>query len=130
MRLRSAFAGSEVVFVSTLDQSTANPACRFLLVPDANRFEKLSVIKLIVSMVGIVARERPDIVISTGAAPGLVGLAIGRVFGARTIWIDSFANVDRLSLSGKLAGRIAHLWLTQWSHLATPAGPVYRGSVV
>ena len=130
MRLRTAFAGADVVFVSTRDMASANRDSRFLLVPDANRFEKMSMLRLIARMGRIVLRERPDVVISTGAAPGFIGLAFGRLVGARTIWVDSLANVDRLSLSGKLARPVADLWLTQWAHLAADRGPSYRGSVV
>jgi Oligosaccharide biosynthesis protein Alg14 like len=54
----------------------------------------------------------------------------GRFLGARTIWVDSIANIDVLSMSGQKAGRYADLWLTQWPELASPNGPEYRGSVL
>ena len=50
--------------------------------------------------------------------------------GARTIWLDSIANVEELSMSGSWIGRSADLWLTQWPHLARPEGPHYAGSVL
>lgn len=78
----------------------------------------------------IMMRERPDIVISTGAAPGYLALRLARLAGARTIWLDSIANVDQLSLSGLKVGRYASLWLTQWPHLARPEGPHYGGAVL
>jgi hypothetical protein len=73
---------------------------------------------------------RPDVVISTGAAPGFLALRLGRLLGARTIWVDSVANGEELSMSGKLAGRYADLWLTQWEHLAHEGGPQFRGNVL
>ena len=76
------------------------------------------------------ARVRPDAVITTGAAPGYFALRLGRLFGARTIWIDSMANAEELSLSGQKARRHADLWLTQWEHLAKPDGPQFLGSVL
>ena len=82
-------------------------------------------------MLWIVAKERPDYVISTGAAPGYMSILFGRLFGAQTIWVDSIANVDRLSMSGKWAGKIANLWLTQWPQLAKPEhGPFFAGAVI
>lgn len=69
-------------------------------------------------------------IISTGAAPGYFALRMGKWFRARTVWVDSIANVEELSLSGARAGRHADLWLTQWEHLAQPGGPEYRGSVL
>ena len=58
------------------------------------------------------------------------GVFFGRLLGARTIWVDSIANADELSLSGRKAGRFAHLWLTQWPELARAQGPHYQGAVL
>lgn len=78
----------------------------------------------------VVIRERPDAIITSGAAPGLVALRVGKWLGARTAWLDSIANVDAMSLSGQRAGPHADLLLTQWRHLASSNGPKYRGSVL
>ncbi len=73
---------------------------------------------------------RPDIVVSTGAAPGYFALRFGKILGARTIWVDSLANVDTLSRAGQMAGKFADLWLTQWPDLASTEGPEYAGQVI
>lgn len=78
----------------------------------------------------LVRRTKPDLVISTGAAPGLLSLLWARLLGARTIWLDSIANSERLSLSGRLALRFAHVVLTQWEHLSRQERPLYKGSVL
>jgi UDP-N-acetylglucosamine:LPS N-acetylglucosamine transferase len=67
----------------------------------------------------LIIRIRPHFVVSTGAAPGLAALQIGKLIGARTVWIDSLANSEELSLAGVMAKRFADLWLTQWPHLTT-----------
>ena len=85
---------------------------------------------LAVRMLLIVIKVRPDVVISTGAAPGCLAIRFGKLLGARTIWIDSIANVERLSMSGGLARRHADLWLTQWAHLSSDEGPAFRGTVL
>ena len=48
----------------------------------------------------------------------------------RTMWIDSVANTERLSLSGWLARPVADAWLVQWEHLSRPKGPSYWGAVL
>jgi len=78
----------------------------------------------------IILREKPDVIVSTGAAPGYLAIRIGRLMGAKTVWLDSIANVDELSLSGQRIGKYADLWLTQWPHLGKPQGPSYKGSVL
>ena len=75
-------------------------------------------------------REMPDIVITTGAAPGYFGVRIGKWLGARVVWIDSVANAEELSMSGQKAGAFSDLWLTQWPHLAGDGGPKYIGNVL
>ena len=130
-RLLPAFEGCELVF-TTVDaayRDDVEPA-RLHVVNDANKTTKWALALLAARMFGVVLRERPDIVVSTGAAPGLFGVIFGKFLRARTIWVDSLANVERMSLSGRLARRFADLWLTQWPHLATPNGPRYEGSVL
>jgi N-acetylglucosaminyldiphosphoundecaprenol N-acetyl-beta-D-mannosaminyltransferase len=130
LRLMPAFADLDVAFVSTLDSSEQVSGRRFYQVIDGNRWRKLALVKMTLQLAWIVLKERPDAVISTGAAAGYVALRLGRIFSARTIWIDSIANVDELSMSGRLVRKHADLWLTQWSHLARPGGPHFAGTVV
>jgi hypothetical protein len=71
------------------------------------------------------------VIISTGAAPGYVAIRLGKLIGAKTVWLDSIANVEQVSLSGQKIGPHADLWLTQWEHLATDeTQPEYRGAVI
>jgi UDP-N-acetylglucosamine:LPS N-acetylglucosamine transferase len=129
LRLRTAFQGCETVYVSTTDEQTRVPTSRFYRVPDANQWDKIGLVRMTMYLVWIILKEQPDIVISTGAAPGYVAIRFGKLLRARTIWVDSFANVDTLSMSGRMVGRYADLWLTQWSHLAKPDGPHFAGTV-
>jgi UDP-N-acetylglucosamine:LPS N-acetylglucosamine transferase len=131
LRIRHAFEGCEVVFVTVhASYRQQVPDHRFYVVNDASRWNKMGLLRTTRSLSRIVWNERPDIVISTGAAPGYIALLLGRLLGARTIWLDSIANVEQLSMSGSWVGRCADLWLTQWPHLARPEGPHYAGSVL
>lgn len=77
----------------------------------------------------IVRRSGADVVLSTGAAPGLLLLFAGFLLGKKTVWVDSIANSQRLSLSGRAAGLFASRVLTQWPELA--GGRVrYLGSLL
>ncbi len=125
-RLRPAFADHDVAYLTTVpDHREEVEAARYYTVEDANRWTKLRMARSAWKVAWVVLHERPDIVISTGAAPGYVAIRVGRLIGARTIWVDSMANVDEL-LSGRLASAVADVCLTQWPHLAD--GPwVTRG---
>ncbi len=100
------------------------------VLPDCNRDEPGASARSLAKAFALVARLRPRVVITTGAAPGLFCLIAGRAFGAHTVWIDSLANAEELSGSGRLARWVAKDWLTQWEHLATPGGPRYEGAVL
>lgn len=131
MLVVAGFDDAHIVYANTIDglaeKSGVSPAH---VVTDCNRDKPMANVKSAWDVFRIIRTQRPDIVISTGAAPGLIALVIGKLFGAKTIWLDSVANSEQLSLSGKMAGKIADLWLTQWSHLSTPKGPTYFGSVL
>jgi UDP-N-acetylglucosamine:LPS N-acetylglucosamine transferase len=130
-RVIPAFEDSELVYVTVLDSYRSQvPENKFYSVNDATRWNKLGLILLAFRLAWIIVKERPAVVISTGAAPGYFAILLGRWFGARTIWIDSMANIEELSMSGSRAGRYADLWLTQWPHLARAEGPHYGGSVL
>jgi UDP-N-acetylglucosamine:LPS N-acetylglucosamine transferase len=129
-RLAPAFAGHDVAYLTTDPGHRSEVgAARFYAVRDANRWNKLAVLRCALQVLWVVLRERPTVVISTGAAPGYLALRCGRLLRARTVWIDSVANVEELSMSGRMASATADLCLTQWPHLA--AGPVrYLGAVL
>lgn len=131
MLLRDAFAGHDVVYANTLSGlAERNGIAGAYLVDDCNRDTPVRNLKTGWQIFQIIWKHRPDVIVSTGAAPGIIAIAIGRLFRARTIWIDSIANSEKLSMSGKIAGYVAHLQLTQWEHLARENGPRYAGSVL
>ncbi|MEP0201331.1 MAG: hypothetical protein ABJ084_10825 [Halioglobus sp.] len=131
LRLRPAFLGADITYASTDPALAADVGGhQFYSFPDANRQRKFFLLMQIIKIVWILLRVRPNVIISTGASCGYVAIRIGRLFGARTLFIDSIANAEQLSLSAHLACRHANLMLTQWPHLASPEGPEYRGSVL
>ena len=99
------------------------------IVNDATLWSPFAMVICALRTCVVLLRVRPDVVITTGAAPGLFALIFGKLVGARTVWIDSIANAEVLSGSGRYARYAADLWLTQWPHLAKPEGPQHVGSV-
>ncbi len=131
-RIRPAWQGCDVKYVSTLKDCshTLNPGEAYYYVNDANRHSKIRVLAQAIRILWIVLCVRPDIVVTTGAAPGYFAIRFGKLVGARTIWIDSIANADELSMAGKMASKHADLWLTQWPELARPDGPECFGAIL
>jgi UDP-N-acetylglucosamine:LPS N-acetylglucosamine transferase len=106
------------------------PEAKFYLLKDATRWNPFATLTLAAQVLLLLLRTKPDVVISTGAAPGYFAVRFGKLVGARTIWLDSLANVDALSKSGQMARKYSDLWLTQWEHLADSGGPEYCGQVI
>ncbi len=131
LRLAPVFEAYEVCFVTTTEGSRSEvEGYEFYSVTNATRKSKLNFLFMIFEWIGIIRKAKPDIIITTGAAPGMVALLVGKLFRKKTIWIDSIANVEELSTSGKIAKRFADLHLTQWRELSHPEGPKYLGSVL
>ncbi len=99
------------------------------LIPDFNKSTPIKLILSLFCIAKIVFLIRPTHVVSTGAAPGLCFAFLSKCLGARVLWIDSVANAQRLSLSGRLACRFCDQVLTQWPDLVSER-VAYRGRLV
>ena len=67
---------------------------------------------------GIILREKPDVLITTGAGAIIFSVIWARLTGAKVIIIESFARFDRPSLFGRLASPLAHHFIAQSPKLA------------
>lgn len=139
LRLRPSWANMPVTYVTTdplsrvrvmEDANPDGPKIAFKTVVEANRWQKFRLLRQFLGLLWIIVTTRPDVIITTGAAPGGFALVIGRVLRIRTVWVDSMANADQMSGTGEKVRRFADLWLTQWAHLATEDGPDFRGTVL
>jgi len=130
-KLAIAFEGLDIHYLSTTKSIDIEVApSPVSVVKDANLTDKLGLFFMAVKVFLIMLKFRPDVVLSTGAAPGFFALFFGKMLGAKTIWVDSIANAETLSVSGVKVRRYADLWLTQWPHLAKQDGPFFKGSIL
>jgi beta-1,4-N-acetylglucosaminyltransferase len=60
---------------------------------------------------------RPAAVVSTGAGVAVPFCYVGRLFGARIVYIESFSRIHEPSLSGRLIHPVAHRFFVQWPEL-------------
>ncbi len=128
LRLRPALEGCDVAFASVHPSSREEVlGHRYYSFKDASRKNKLVFLVVVLRMFWIVLRERPRVIVTTGSAPALICLGIGRAFGAKTLWIDSIANCRELSTSGRKAARIAHKCVSQWPEVAAAQGVEFWG---
>ena len=119
----------EMVYVSTHPKcATMVEGQKFYQTADFSRTDAWKLIPSFFKALKTIVQEKPDAIITTGAAPGLVYLLAGKLLGRKTIWIDSIANAEHLSASGRMASKFASRIYTQWKDLAV--GKIqYAGNV-
>lgn len=131
LRLKPAFVDCELVFASTdVGNSIEVEGYEFHHIVNATRKSFWNFFRMFFQLLRIIYRVRPNVIVTTGSAPGLMTLLVGKLFRVKNVWIDSIANVNQLSTSGKNARHFADLYLTQWKDLAKQGGPEYKGSVL
>ena len=90
------------------------------LVPQINRRQKnfpLRFLKLLITAGNIILREKPNVVITTGALISFPFCLFAKLLGAKVIYIETFARVNDRSLTGRLVYPFADLFLVQWESL-------------
>lgn len=130
MRMRPAYSAHDVTYLSTDHRYGDQIGTPVLAVADGNRQQKFLALRMLFQVSLHIIRLRPDIIITTGAAPGLAAIVAGRLFNARTVWIDSLANAEKLSLCGRLARYLSTTCVTQWEQLGDGRKVHYWGTVL
>ncbi len=86
--------------------------------PNRNIFKYLvNFFKNIVRCIKIVRKFKPDTIVTTGAQVGGIMCTIGKIFGAKIIYIESVARINTLSKTGKLVYKFADKFYVQWDAL-------------
>jgi UDP-N-acetylglucosamine:LPS N-acetylglucosamine transferase len=97
----------------------------------ANRNHPVKLLKLVIRCLAILLRERPDVILSTGAAVGCLMCVVGKSLGKKVIWVDTVSHVESLTLSGKIVRHFADVFLVQWPELEQKYRDTeYVGSII
>ncbi|WP_172122693.1 glucuronosyltransferase [Devosia sp. 919] len=128
--LGEAFADFDVVYASTVAESRPADGGTSLRLREVNRTQPWLALPALWEALLLVRGLRPAVIVSTGAGPGLLVLLAGRLLGVPTVWVDSVANAERLSMSGWLARRFVQLHCSQWEHLADEGRTKFLGRML
>ena len=133
LTLSECWKDHDVFYVTTVPviQRNLRQSGEVYVVGECNRQHPIRVLTVFWRCLKAVLKERPDVVISTGAAAGCMVCFLARGLGAKVIWLDSITNVERISLSGRMVRCVAGLFLVQWPELAAKYRNVeYLGTVI
>lgn len=62
----------------------------------------------------VLVAEKPDVIISSGAAVAVPFFYVGKILGAKLIYVEVIDRIDSPTLTGKLVYPITNLFLVQW----------------
>ena len=101
-------------------------------VGESNRDHKFQALKVFFRCLSITLKEKPNVVISTGALHGCLICYLAKLlYRSKIIWIDSITNSEKPSLSGRLVYPIANLFILQWTELlAKYPKAEYHGAII
>lgn len=65
----------------------------------------------------VLRKEKPDVIISSGAAVAVPFFYLGKLFGAKTVYIEVFDRIDSPTLTGKLVYPVSDIFVVQWEEM-------------
>ncbi|MCR5002443.1 MAG: UDP-N-acetylglucosamine--LPS N-acetylglucosamine transferase, partial [Lachnospiraceae bacterium] len=65
----------------------------------------------------VLKKERPDLIISCGAAVAVPFFYVGKLFGAKLIYIEVFDRIDSSTLTGRLVYPITDRFIVEWEEM-------------
>ena len=73
-----------------------------------------NLIKNTVVALKILRKERPDLIISSGAAVAVPFFYIGKIYGSKLIYIEVFDRINKPTITGKMVYPVADKFIVQW----------------
>ena len=65
----------------------------------------------------VIKKERPDVMISSGAAVAVPFFYIGKLFGVKLIYIEIFDRIHSATLTGRIVYPITDKFIVQWEEM-------------
>lgn len=65
----------------------------------------------------IIPKEKPDLIISSGAAPAVPFFYLGKLFEAKTIYIEVFDRIDASTIAGKMVYPVTDKFIVEWDEM-------------
>ena len=65
----------------------------------------------------VLRKERPDVIVSSGAAVAVPFFYLGKLFGMKTIYIEVFDRIDKPTMTGKMVYPVTDRFIVQWEEM-------------
>ena len=101
--VRKEYAGEKVTFINT--DVTEGEGVLALDITDVD------------AVMELVRREKPDVIISSGAAVAVPFFYLGKLMGKKLIYIEVFDRIDKPTVTGKMVYPITDRFIVQWEEM-------------
>lgn len=133
-QLKEIYNKYDCFYVTTKTKATEQMKQKHYLVSDLVRRNKIvmfcSMSRMMLEQFKIFVTEKPDVVLTTGAAVAIPMCIIGKAFHKKVIYIESFARMTTPNKTGLLIYKLADLFIIQWEELRKYyPNAVYGGSI-
>lgn len=87
-------------------------------------------IYLCIKTIYLYFRIRPKVIVTTGTHTAGPMCYLGKIFGSKIIYIETYANINKKTATGRLIYPIADLFIVQWEEmLKLYPKAIYGGSI-
>lgn len=101
------------------------------VIGEAHRYKPWAAVGVLFRACRFAWRERPDVIVTTGSLPLAMVSIFVKLFGGKVVWIDSVAQMEKLSMSGNVVRRFADRCFAQWPTVAAQHESVtYAGELL
>ena len=129
--LKEAFEGHDTVFLTYENPNTMTFPFKIYTIKriDTNF---LAMLQSFLRIFIIIKKEKPKIIISTGAEIAIPVFIIGKLMRIKMVYIESWCRVKTKSGAGRIAYYLADVFLVQWPGLVKIYGKkaIYEGAVI
>ena len=115
-----------------IDTSELGKHEKVYFVADPGR-NPINLLKCVIQSFKVLLKERPAVVISTGAGVAVPSCYLAKLlFGSKIVFVESFCRTEEPSLTGKFTYPVSDLFFVQWPEMLEKYGDkaVYRGAIV
>ncbi|MBI2085057.1 MAG: capsular biosynthesis protein [Candidatus Aenigmarchaeota archaeon] len=123
MQIKNATDKYETFFITVKRKDTEELSAKekVYFVDDTGR-NPVALVKNILQSVRIMLKEKPDVIITTGAGAAIPSSIVGKLRGAKLVYIESYCRAKSKSWSGVILYPFADVFLVQWESMVEKYG--------
>ena len=123
MKLEPLFKYYDYSLITEKDSTTENLKDKYKIyyVPYSTRSKIITYLFkysfVILKSIFLFTKIKPDVIVSTGTHTAVPICFLGKFFNKKIVYIETYANITRKTLTGKMIYPISDLFIVQWKKM-------------